>query len=106
MEEHIDEYICYTRFHEEDGNRWGAWEEGSSIHLTVILRYFSQPIRNRPLVINIPTEEGRFIRFSCEFIGRNDKISVIRRNWDMEPFEIFFCRRERTEETLAIHSRL
>jgi hypothetical protein len=105
MEENRNDYVCYTRFIRDGRQQWSDWEEGQDYHLTLILRYFSQPIRDSPVMITITFEGGHSGIYHCSGRRCNNSILVRRHDLTRTPFHILFCRRENAEETLASHSR-
>lgn len=103
MEEDGEDYVCYVRNARLTGGESREWQPGEAYHLSLILRYFSQPIRDEPVTLTIRFYEGYEGTYECSSLSSNEIIRVERQDRTRSPIHILFCRRERTEQTLALN---
>jgi hypothetical protein len=80
------------------------WREGDVAHLTLIRDYFRQPIRDEPVFLRAPLDNGRSHRYVCRS-NRNDKITVNQVSQPDQEYEIIFSRRNQGEQLLRVHSQ-
>jgi|LauGreDrversion4_2_1035121.scaffolds.fasta_scaffold204760_2 hypothetical protein len=97
-----DQYVCYVRDVLMDQR--GEWRDGDAAHLTLILNYFRQPIRDEPVFLRAPLDNGRSHRYVCRS-NRNDKITVNQVSQPDQEYEIIFCRENQRDRLLAVHSQ-
>jgi hypothetical protein len=97
-----DQYVCYVRQVVMDQR--SEWREGEAMYLALIRDYFHQPIRDEPIFLRAPLDNGRSHRYVCRS-NRNDKIIVNQVSQPDQEYEIIFSRRNQREQLLQTHSQ-